>query len=237
MKRDYEKLCNLLLIPYDQAVERDLIEDMPDNDLHNLISFLIDDALNYSNDNVSYGTRAYIRRFESVTDEQLNRFCMEFSEYEYWAKLMLSYLEFNKNWRVEKISCKNAANNILSIFDYYHTKTVPKLWLDNKPSMCYKNNTKQPTIPNELNIGKAQQYFSRAYNMKLLNNNYKWNASHAKLGFFCMKAYSQPRPITELESFFGVKNLAASITQASYEPKRNDVIFWRKAMDDKIFFD
>ena len=50
MKRDYEKLCNLLLIPYDQAVERDLIEDMPDNDLHNLISFLIDDALNYSND-------------------------------------------------------------------------------------------------------------------------------------------------------------------------------------------
>ena len=70
-----------------------------------------------------------------------------------------------------------------------------------------------------------------------LPEQYKWLASHAKLGYFCCKSFEQPRPITALEQFFGLKNLAASITQASYEPKRGDVKKWRAELDRKIFFD
>ena len=66
----------------------------------------------------------------------------------------------------------------------------------------------------------------------------KWvNEKQVQLGYFCFKVFSNPRPITALEEFFGVKNLAASITQAGYAPKRDDVKRWRDAMDKAIFYD
>ena len=93
------------------------------------------------------------------------------------------------------------------------------------------------TLPAELDNERTRRYFSRAVEAGLMSEQYKWLASHAKLGYFCCKSFEQPRPITALEQFFGLKNLAASITQASYEPKRGDVKKWRAELDRKIFFD
>ena len=92
-------------------------------------------------------------------------------------------------------------------------------------------------LPSEIDTEQARKYFARAVDAGLMSEQYKWLASHAKLGYFCCKSFEQPRPITALEQFFGLKNLAASITQASYEPKRGDVKKWRAELDRKIFFD
>ena len=71
-------------------------------------------------------------------------------------------------------------------------------------------------LPSEIDTEQARKYFARAVAAGLMSEQYKWLASHAKLGYFCCKSFEQPRPITALEQFFGLKNLAASITQASY---------------------
>ena len=92
-------------------------------------------------------------------------------------------------------------------------------------------------LPSELDIEPARKYFARAVAAGLMSEQYKPLANNAKIGYFCYKAFEQPRPITALEQFFGVKNLAASITQASYEPKRADVKKWRAELDSTIFFD
>ncbi len=92
-------------------------------------------------------------------------------------------------------------------------------------------------LPNELNTKQIKKYFSRAIKAKLMDKQYKWLSTHAQLGYFCLKAFDQPRPISLLETFFNVKKLSGSITQASYKPKRADVIKWRAVQDKKIFFD
>ena len=82
-----------------------------------------------------------------------------------------------------------------------------------------------------------QKYFTRAIEAGYIDGR-KWvNGKQVQLGYFCFKVFSNPRPITALEEFFGVKNLAASITQAGYAPKRDDVKKWRDAMDKAIFYD
>lgn len=103
-----------------------------------------------------------------------------------------------------------------------------------------KNPNSTVVLPISLDKGDAKKYFERAFNNDYLDwsgSNATWEKEAAKLGYFCYKAFDQPRPITQLELFFGVKNLAASITQASYKPKRADVIGWRAEMDSLIFFD
>ena len=104
-----------------------------------------------------------------------------------------------------------------------------------------KKRESQIVLPKALDKeGDAKKYFDRALENGYLNwsgSNATWEKEPAKLGYFCLKAFDSPRPITQLELFFGVKNLAASITQASYEPKRADVIAWRAEMDSLIFFD
>lgn len=106
-----------------------------------------------------------------------------------------------------------------------------------------KSQDQAPTaqqIPDELKADNAIKYLERASNhgyWKPSGDKATWEKTPAMLGYFCLKAYDQPRPITQLELFFGVKNLAASITQASYTPKRNDVKKWRSDMDTLIFFD
>ena len=77
--------------------------------------------------------------------------------------------------------------------------------------------------------------------MKKEDSNYKWmyggEKGQARLGYFCNKIYSSPRPINKLEEFFGVKKLSASITNADNEAKRADVKKWRNEMNNNIFND
>lgn len=111
-----------------------------------------------------------------------------------------------------------------------------------KPDEQPKQNTPLTAqqLPDGLNTDKAKKYFERAYNNGFwgwVGNNAKWKETQAKLGYFCLNAFDKPRPITQIELFFGVKNLAASITQADYEAKRADVKIWRDEMNRIIFFD
>lgn len=95
-------------------------------------------------------------------------------------------------------------------------------------------------LPQELDTAEARRYFARAVEagyMVTTGAQVKWVKAQAMLGYLCLKVFEQPRPITAIEQYFGVKNLAASITQASYEPKRSDVKKWRAEIDKKIFFD
>lgn len=100
-------------------------------------------------------------------------------------------------------------------------------------------------LPTELSTDKAKIYFKRALEcgyIILSGNGYKWifgesRGKQARLGYFCYKAFEQPRPINKLEELFGVKKLSSSITTASMGAIRADVIAWRKEMDSKIFFD
>lgn len=92
-------------------------------------------------------------------------------------------------------------------------------------------------LPSEIDTEQARKYFARAVETGLMSEQYLWRSTQAQLGYFCSKVFEQPRPITILEGFFNVKNLAASITQASYEHKRADVKKWRAELDSTIFFD
>ena len=99
-----------------------------------------------------------------------------------------------------------------------------------------KDSQRPEELPFELADGE-QKYFTRAIEAGYIDGR-KWvNEKQVQLGYFCFKVFSNPRPITALEEFFGVKNLAASITQAGYAPKRDDVKRWRDAMDKAIFYD
>lgn len=98
------------------------------------------------------------------------------------------------------------------------------------------------TLPSELDTEKARKCFAKAIEvgyMERTNNGYKWlfgdNRGQARLGYFCNKVYSTPRPINKLEQIFEVKKLSASISNADIEAKRTDVKQWRKEIDDKIF--
>ena len=98
------------------------------------------------------------------------------------------------------------------------------------------DNSSLEVLPFELNTEEVKKYFPRAEKAGYMDG-HNWKKSQAQLGYFCSKVFSSPRPITALEGFFGEKNLAASITQAGYAPKRNDVKKWRDAMDKAIFYD
>ena len=90
---------------------------------------------------------------------------------------------------------------------------------------------------------RERKYFARAIKegyIEQADNGFRWlfggNKGQARLGYFCQKVYSQPRPISRLEKLFNVRKLSASITNAGFEAKREDVKEWRREMDDKIFF-
>lgn len=95
-------------------------------------------------------------------------------------------------------------------------------------------------LPSELDTDRAREYFTRAVEVGYMTANgttAQWLSAVARLGYMCYKIYSQPRPIANLEKYFGVTKLSAAITQASYEAKRADVKKWRADIDSKIFFD
>ncbi|WP_315352513.1 hypothetical protein [Phocaeicola abscessus] len=99
-------------------------------------------------------------------------------------------------------------------------------------------------LPSELDAEQVRKYFAKAINvgyMRKEGNGYKWlfgdNKGQARLGYFCNKAFTPPRPINKLEEIFGVKKLSASITNADNEAKRADVKKWRDEMNNNIFND
>lgn len=95
-------------------------------------------------------------------------------------------------------------------------------------------------LPSELDTPEANKYFARAVAagmMQRTDSGGKWKTANARLGYFCNKVFTQPRPIAALERYFGVTKLSAAITQADIEPKRADVKKWRAEIDSKIFFD
>lgn len=117
--------------------------------------------------------------------------------------------------------------------------------LRRQPQSNHNADTSKATdleLPNELNTQKAQKYFLKAITagyIRKTEHGFKWLFGGAKgqvrLGYFCNKVYSTPRPINKLEELFGVKKLSSSITAADLKYKRADVIEWRKEIDDKIF--
>ena len=120
----------------------------------------------------------------------------------------------------------------------HETRKIPKEAGNNEKT------TDKISLPSELDTEKARKYFAKAINvgyMKKEDSNYKWmyggEKGQARLGYFCNKIYSSPRPINKLEEFFGVKKLSASITNADNEAKRADVKKWRNEMNNNIFND
>ena len=113
--------------------------------------------------------------------------------------------------------------------------TITPQQQDNQPKPCREPSVKR-VLPSELNTRQTRKFFNRAVKVGLMDKQYKWLSTQAQLGYFCLKAFEQPRPINTLETFFNVKKLSGSITQASYKPKRADVIKWRAVQDKKIFF-
>lgn len=104
-------------------------------------------------------------------------------------------------------------------------------------------------FPEELKVCESQKYFIRAIEKGFIEkegNNYKWvfgaPKGQARLGYFCYRVYSPPRPISKLEELFCVKKLSSSITSADvYFSKkyslRSDVREWMHKMDCCIFYD
>lgn len=95
-------------------------------------------------------------------------------------------------------------------------------------------------LPRSLDVGNARKYIERAIEkgyMEQKGNGCRWLRTKAQLGYFCSRAYTQPRPLNAIEVFFGVKKISSSITQADYEATRIDVKTWRKEIDDTLFYD
>lgn len=113
---------------------------------------------------------------------------------------------------------------------YWLYKYYPKKEGDDAPRL--------KEMPRELGTEPARKYFARAVKAGLMEKDFKWKGTTAQLGYFCSKAYKQPRPINSLENFFNVKKLSSAITNAeTVTPKRADVIEWRKKQDEEIFYD
>lgn len=99
-------------------------------------------------------------------------------------------------------------------------------------------------LPVELDTEQFRKYLAKAINVRYVRkegSGYKWifggNKGQSRLGYFCNKAFTPPRPINKLEQIFGVKKLSASISNAEIEAKRADVKRWRNEMKNNIFND
>ena len=127
-----------------------------------------------------------------------------------------------------------------SEIEFYPLLEFTQDMLEKKAEQQKGTSDKDTVMPAELNTEKANKYFKRAIDtgmMEVSGGGGRWLTGQARLGYFCLKVFEQPRPISELEKFFMVRKLSASITSASYEAKRADVIAWRNDIDNKIFFD
>lgn len=138
MRRDYKEIFNNKPIRYQEDVEDDLIADQPNEELYNILNYILDDARNCVNEPPDGEPDDYICHFNSLSDEQIMRFCDDYKEYEYWAKLTITYLDFNKKMHDDRINILEKANFIITIFNYLYEKIKPSFLLKN-----YTNNTKK----------------------------------------------------------------------------------------------
>lgn len=154
----------------------------------------------------------------------------------------------------EKISEDN--NVIRAVFENLTPQPDPSTPIN--PNMGYPTikvtdlvtSTENPTgaspgawrLPIELDTPEARKYITQAIErgfIKPTSTGLRWQAirgigGNSQLGYFLNKVYQQPRPITALETYFGVKKLSSYICNADYEVKRADVIRWRTEID-KLF--
>jgi hypothetical protein len=104
---------------------------------------------------------------------------------------------------------------------------------------------KECRLPISLDVGEARKYIDRAIEkgwIEINGNSGKWLfVGVSRLAYFCLKVFAKPRPISDLERFFGVKSLAGMISNIENEDKdrelRNDVRIWREEMDNVLFYD
>lgn len=100
-------------------------------------------------------------------------------------------------------------------------------------------------LPTELDTEAARKYFKRAKEagfMEEVGGRCKWkfggNMGKIRLGYFLSKVYEPPRPINDLEVYFGVKKLSADISHVENdEVKSNSVKKWRAEIDRQVFYD
>lgn len=168
-------------------------------------------------------------------------FCQAMELYYYYIRQMILFHNIKEDDSIKKIYnlcwfCSDVDDMFNSLHDIESVDDDEEEFDDSKTVNGVKQDN-QSSLPDEFQSDTIKKYFHRALQNNYIDSQYKWLKPHAQLGYFCMKAFEQPRPITVLEQFFNVRNLAAAITQACYTAKRNDAKKWRKEMDSLIFND
>lgn len=126
----------------------------------------------------------------------------------------------------------------LSCLNYAYAVRILQEKMDMQTQQPYD---KGNVLPDDILEDEERKYYERAIKcgfIKMVGGGFSWvYGGNVRLGYFCSKVYKTPRPINKLESRFNVKKLSASITQAEYNSKRDDVKRWRDEIDKMIFFD
>jgi hypothetical protein len=148
MKMDYKEYYTPIYA-YDEEVAKCLAEDAPKEKLTNMINYIMDHAWYESDEFLSKdwewpGGHDSIVNFnkypdDKLPDEYIYSFCKENEEYEYWAQLVLGFLEF-KQKRGILIRNKYTAENLQLIFEYYHEKSEPLQALKEMKDKTLNNN-------------------------------------------------------------------------------------------------
>lgn len=162
----------------------------------------------------------------------------------------IDFLKWRKLAQVISVEDQKKAGDYLRLYEegVRYDKVVEEkqeLWGRIKTVFEHREPKQQSVqLPPELDTEEARKYFAKAINigyMKKEGNGYRWlfggNKGQVRLGYFCNKVYTKPRPINKLEQIFGVKKLSASITNADIEATRADVKKWRDEIDSNIFKD
>lgn len=87
-------------------------------------------------------------------------------------------------------------------------------------------------LPFELQ--SAAKYFERARAAGYIVGN-RWQKTDAQLGYFCFRAFPDPRPVTALMKYFEVFGLSTNITNAQFPAKMTKNKKWRAEMETAIF--
>ncbi len=144
MRRDYKEIIDRYLDYFNpdndfiEAITKDLIADKPDKHLEDLIMFIINDARDISDGNITYGVKdVLIHHFNSLSNDDIVKFCKEYAEYEQWALAFSCHVDPEEGeWNVRKIEAFSASESLLLIFAYYHHIAYPSEWFnDASPSI------------------------------------------------------------------------------------------------------
>ena len=138
MRRDYKEIIDRYLDHFNpdndfiEAITKDLIADKPDKHLEDLIMFIINDARDISDGNIIYGVNdVLIHHFNSLSNDDIVKFCTEYAEYEHWALAFSCHIDPDDGeWDIRKIEAFSAAESLLLIFAYYHHFAYPSEWFN-----------------------------------------------------------------------------------------------------------